>query len=448
MTNQRAARAQILVVDDEAGARDGLVELLRDDGFAARGAADAFKALGQLEDWRPDLVITDVHMPGMDGISLMHKLRERLGNVGVIVMTAYSTVEKAVEAMRLGADDYITKPLRFDELAVVMQRVLAHRNTLRELDQLREAVETDGDRAGWIGRSKASREIVELIRHVAGSSASALLIGESGTGKELAARTLHRWSARRDAPFAIVRCGWLEEADLERALFADDGCVANARGGTVLLDDIDRLPLAMQARLLNEVLDRERSDVRVIAASERDLYGDVREKRFIEDLFYRLEVITLRLPTLQERREDIPLLAMHFLRRQAARYGKELRGFSERAMEALQAFDWPGNVRQLETFVEQAVVLCDAYEIEPRHLAREVMTKQRDPHEPPVIPGASMAELERYAILRTLEAVGGSTSRAAKILKISARTIQYRMNEYRDATTSDVATVAAHTGPR
>lgn len=448
MTNHPGARAQILVVDDEAGARDGLVELLRDDGFAARGAADAFKALGQLEDWRPDLVITDVHMPGMDGIALMQKLRERLGSVGVIVMTAHSTVERAVEAMRLGADDYVTKPLRFDELLVVMNRVLAHRQALRELDQLREAVETDGDRAGWIGRSKASREIVELIRHVASSSASALLIGESGTGKELAARTLHRWSIRKDAPFAIVRCGWLEEAAVQRALFADDGCVAQARGGTVLLDDVDRLPLAMQGRLLSEVLDREPNEVRVIAATERDLYSEVRDKRFIEDLFYRLEVITLRLPTLQERREDIPLLAMHFLRRHAARYGKQLRGFSERAMEAMRAFDWPGNVRQLETFVEQAVVLCDGYEIEPRHLAREVMTKQRDPHEPPPIPGASLAELERYAILRTLEAVGGSTSRAAKILKISPRTIQYRMNEYRSTTTSGAATPPAHSGTR
>ncbi len=442
MSKPRPHRAEILVVDDESSARTGLVELLRDEGFSVRGAADAFKALGQLDDWTPDLVITDVHMPGMDGIALMQRLRERLGHVGVVVMTAYSTVEKAVEAMRLGADDYLTKPLNIEELLVVVERILEHRKTLRELDRLREALVDSADDAGWVGRSKASREIVQLLRQVADSSASVLLVGECGTGKGLAARALHRWSSRSKGAFVTMHCSALDEAALDRELFGIEGRLAKAEGGTLLLDEVAALPMSIQQKLLRLLQDKEyepagggeavAADVRLVAATQRDLYEEVRTGRFGEALFYRLNVITVRLPTLQERREDIPLLAIHFLRKHAARNRKDLVGFSDRALEAMQAFDWPGNVRQLENCVEQAVVLCNEYEIEPRHLPREVMKKQRDPHEMPAIPGASMAELERYAILRTLEAVGGSTSRAAKVLGISARTIQYRMSEYRE----------------
>jgi DNA-binding NtrC family response regulator len=234
-----------------------------------------------------------------------------------------------------------------------------------------------------------------------------------------------------------------EKGAFTGAASSRDGRFAKASGGTLFLDEIGEIPLATQVKLLRVLQERtfERVggdetipvDVRVVAATNRDLHGEVRAGRFREDLFYRLNVINVRLPTLRERRDDIPLLAMFFLRRHAARNKKSLRGFSDRALDVLQAHDWPGNVRELENCIERAVVLCNEYEIEPRHLPREVLGRGRDPTEMPIVPGATMAELEQYAILKTLESVGGSTSRAAKVLGISPRTIQYRMNEYRSA---------------
>jgi DNA-binding NtrC family response regulator len=450
----KPGKAEILVVDDETSARTGLVELLRDEGYGVRGAADGFKAIGQLEGWTPDLVITDVHMPGMDGIELLAKIRDRIAGAGVVVMTAFSTVERAVEAMKLGADDYLTKPIRFDELLVVVERILQHRAVLRENERLREVLNADGDDAGWIGRSNASREVVELLRQVADASASVLVLGESGTGKELAARALHHWSSRKDKPFVSVHCAALAEGLLESELFGHEkgaftgavarreGRFAKADGGTLFLDEISEIPPPTQVKLLRVLQEREfervggdetiRVDVRIVAASNRDLHKAVEAGHFREDLYYRLNVINVRLPTLRERRADIPLLALHFLRRHAVKNKKELRGFSERALDALSAYDWPGNVRQLENCIERAVVLCNDYEIEPRHLPKEVMAPGRAADELPPIPGSPLADLERYAILKTLEDVGGSTSQAAKILGISPRTIQYRLNEYRE----------------
>jgi DNA-binding NtrC family response regulator len=440
--------SKILVVDDEKGARAGLVELLRDEGHDVRSAADAFKALGQIEGWVPDLVVTDVHMPGMDGIALMGKLRELLPGVGVVVMTAHSTVEKAVEAMRLGADDYLTKPIRIDELLIVVDRILRHRAAVTELERLRTALGTDDAGVGWVGQSKASREVVQLLRQVADSPASVLILGESGTGKELAARSLHQMSSRKAGPFVAVHCAAMDEGVLESELFGHegtaqrDGRFAKADGGTLFLEEVGEIPPAIQVKLLRVLQERKYErigsdepiaiDVRLVAATHLDLHAEVKAGRFREDLFYRLNVINVRLPTLRERRDDIPLLAMHFLKRHAARNKKALRGFSERALDVLQAHDWPGNVRELENCIEHAVVLCNDYEVEPRHLPREVMGRGRDPTEMPIVPGATMAEVEQYVILKTLESVGGSTSRAAKVLGISPRTIQYRMNEYRE----------------
>jgi DNA-binding NtrC family response regulator len=453
MEDQRPV-GKILIVDDEKTARLGLVEVLRDEGHEVRSAADGFKALGQLEDWVPDLVVTDVHMPGMDGIALMEKLRAQLPGVGIVVMTAHSTVEKAVAAMKLGADDYLTKPIRLDELLVVVERILRHRSAMKELDRLRDAIGgADEAGVGWVGQSRASREVVTLLRQVADSPASVLILGESGTGKELAARSLHQLSSRKTGPFVSINCAALAEGVLESELFGHEqgaftgatnkreGRFVRADGGTLFLDEIGEIPPATQVKLLRVLQERQLErvggdellsvDVRLVAATNRDLHAEVKAGRFREDLFYRLNVINVRLPTLRERRDDIPLLAMHFLRRHAARNKKAVRGFSERALDVLQAHDWPGNVRELENCIERAVVLCNEYEIEPRHLPREVMGRGRDPTDMPILPGATMAELEQYAILKTLEAVGGSTSRAAKMLGISPRTIQYRMNEYR-----------------
>ncbi|MFO0631504.1 MAG: sigma-54 dependent transcriptional regulator [Nannocystaceae bacterium] len=447
--------ASILVVDDEPAARSALVELLREEGFTVRSAADGFKALGQLDEWVPDLVVTDVKMPGMDGIELMKKIRERFEGTGVIVMTAYGSVEHAVSAMQLGADDYLTKPVHFPELLVVVRRVLASYDLRRENMRLKSALVGEGITPGldWIGQSKQSRELLGLVRQVADSEASVLILGESGTGKELVARALHAWSRRKNGPFVPVHCAALNEGVLESELFGHEkgaftgatgkreGRFLKADGGTLLLDEVGDIPLSVQVKLLRFLQERQFEpvgsdapisvDVRVIASTHRDLQREVREGRFREDLFYRLNVITLRTPPLAQRREDIPALAMHFLERYASKSRKIIRGFSDRALRVLLSADWPGNVRQLENCIERAVVLCQGHEVEPRHLPRDIMVHARTGDETPPIPGSSMAEIEKFAILKTLEHVRGSTSKAAEILGISPRKIQYRLAEYR-----------------
>ncbi len=450
--SQAPPGGRVLVVDDEPGARSALSELLREEGYEVQAAADGYKALGRVDGWVPDVVITDVKMPALGGIELMTKLRERLPDVAVVVMTAFGSVEGAVEAMHLGADEYLGKPLHLPQLLVVLRRVLAHRALQREARSLRSALaarEDDGV-GGMIGQAKALRDLLDLARQVADAPVSVLVAGEGGTGKQLLARLLHQWSGRRGAPLVNVKCGLLGDAVAsERELFGHveggtlvrEGRLREAEGGTLVLADIDALPLSSQARLLRLLQehrhesvgagDGQPADVRVIATTSKDLERLVKAGKFREDLYYRLGVVSLRTPSLRERREDVPLLAMHFLRRSATRAHKLVEGFGERALGVLLGSDWPGNIRQLEHCVERAVVMCRGLEIEPRDLPRELMARMRGDDMAPVIPGASLRELERYAILRTLEHVGGSTSKAARILGISPRKIQYRLNEYR-----------------
>ncbi len=457
------SKSRIVVVDDEASARTAMAELLRDEGYEVRVASDAFKALAHLDGWNPDMVITDVQMPGMTGIELISKIREQHSSLGILTVTAFSSVEKAVEAMHLGADDYLTKPVNVDELLIVVERILAKQAIMHENDRLRSVLAIEGDEAGWVGHSRASRELIQLLRQVADSEASLLLLGEAGTGKELAAQAVHRWSARNERPFVTVRCAGFTEQALQRELFGHESGVSGAtatrkgrfeeaQGGTLLLDEITEISMGTQVKLLRALQDAEISrlgseesisvDVRVIAATTGDLQAEVEAGRFRQDLYYRLDVVSVRLPTLRERQEDVPLLAMHFLRRHCARNRKDIRGFNERVLQVLRRFAWPGNVRQLENAIERAVVLCDDLRIEPRHLPRELMGLKPPSEQMPSIPGSSMAELEKYAIIKTLEYVGGSTSRAAKMLGISARTIQYRLNEYREHEPSGVPAIA------
>ena len=355
--------------------------------------------------------------------------------------------------MHRGADDYLTKPLHFPELVVVVGRVLDHYALRRENERLRDALDNSEDADGptWVGQSKASRELVGLIRQVASSNASVLVVGESGTGKELVARGLHHWGSRKSAPFIALRCAGMDEASLDAELFggpAGEGALARAEGGTVFLDDVAELPAALQIKLLRFMQDGklERSgaaDVRIVAATDHDLLEHVTRGEFRDDLYYQLNVITLRVPTLRQRWEDLPALAMHFLQKHARQARKPIRGFNDRALGVLLHHDWPGNVRQLEHCVESAVVLCQGREIEPKHLPREIMSQAEPTGEMPRIPGATMAEIEKYAILTTLEHVRGSTSKAAEILGISPRKIQYRLAEYREADPSGVPAVVA-----
>ncbi|PRQ09693.1 sigma-54-dependent transcriptional regulator [Enhygromyxa salina] len=460
MVDKKNVPARILVVDDESAARSALTELLREEGYEVQSAGDAFKALGRIEGWTPEIVITDLKMPGMDGIQLMDKVRERIPDVSVVVMTAFGTVESAVEAIQQGADDYLTKPLHLGQLLVVVERVLQHRALRLEAERLRsELARRDGldeecDYDNLIGRSRAFRDMMNLVEQVAGSDASVLLIGENGTGKESVAVTLHELSKRGKGPFVPVHCAAMSEETLDRELFGyeagafagaverREGRFVQAAGGTLFLDEVADLPMPTQAKILRALQEGsiERMggtesvpiDVRVLAASDREVHDEVQAGAFREDLFYRLNVICVRVPTLRERRDDIPLLAMHFLKRHTRTSGKAVTGFAERALGVLLNFDWPGNITQLENCIERAVVLARGEEVEPRELPRELMNSGRSSNGLPTVPGASLRELERFAILQTLEHVGGSTSKAARILGISPRKIQYRLNEYRE----------------
>ena len=444
MSADRTELARILVVDDEAAARSALSELLREEGYSVRSAPDGFKALGQL-DPPPDLIITDVKMPGMDGIELMQKARDELEAVGVIIMTAFGSVEHAVGALHAGADDYLTKPVHFPEMLLVVKRVLAHNELRRENARLREALSPEllGTGPQWAGESRPAKELASLVREVADSESSVLILGEVGTGKELVARSLHAWGARRDGPFVGLHCEGATEDVLEAELFGDGGRLASARGGVLFLDEVASLPASLQVRLLRYLQDtrEDKNRARLVSATDTDLEAAVKAGDFRDDLFYEINVITLTVPTLRQRPDDIPVLAMHFLNRFARHTHKPIVGFSERALRVLTSFAWPGNVRQLQNAVERAVALCHGSHIEPKHLPREIMGEAQTSDGAPSIPGSTMAEIEKYAILQTMEHVRGSTSKAAEMLGISPRKIQYRLAEYRDAEPSGVPSV-------
>ena len=457
------------MVDDEVNARTALAELLRDEGYDVETAADAFKALGKYESFSPHVVVTDLKMPGMDGIELVKKIRASEDPAAVVVMTAFGAVASAVEAMRAGAAEYLSKPINFDELLVVLDKVLEQQDLHRETRQLRQRLRDRLAPSNIIGDSPPMQRVFEVVDQVAPSRATVLITGESGTGKELVANALHQRSPRANGPFIKLHCAALAESLLESELFGHergsftgamarkDGRFQLADGGTLFLDEIGEISPAIQVKLLRFLQEHEfervggnqtiRVDVRVIAATNRNLTEEVAKGRFREDLYYRLNVVALEMPPLRERRSDVPQLAKFFLDRYAKENGKQLVGFTSDALELLAAYDWPGNVRELENAIERAVVLASGSLVEARQLPPNVRPRLA-PTGMPTIPGSTMADIERYAVLETLKSTGGSTSKAAEILGISVRTIQYRLHQYNAAPRSDVDVVrsAARTG--
>ena len=454
---------RILVVDDEANARTALAELLREEGFDVETAADAFKALGKHEAFAPHVVVTDLKMPGMDGIELVKKLRAADDPPAVVVMTAFGAVDSAVDAMRAGAEEYLTKPLNFDELLVVLDKVLANQAMRRETVQLRKRVRDRVAPGNMVGSSPPMQRVFEIVDQVAPSRATVLITGESGTGKELVANAIHQRSPRANGPFIKLHCAALAESLLESELFGHekgsftgaaarkDGRFSLADRGTLFLDEIGEITPSLQVKLLRFLQEHEfervggtqtiHVDVRVIAATNRDLKEEVARGRFREDLFYRLNVVNIETPSLRDRKSDIPAIARFFLDRYATENGKTFDSIAPQALDRLVGYHWPGNVRELENAIERAVVLANGVELEARHLPTQV--RPIGISGMPQIPGSTMAEIERYAILETLKASGGSTSKAADMLGISARTIQYRLHEYQAAPRSEVEVVQA-----
>ncbi|HZF50021.1 MAG TPA: sigma-54 dependent transcriptional regulator [Polyangiaceae bacterium] len=451
MKSDQKSEIRVLVVDDEASARSGLEKLLRQEGYEVESASDGENALSLVSDRPPDVVVTDLKMPRMDGMQLLAKLREQNAEIPVIVVTAFGDVASAVGAMRAGAADYLTKPVDFDALLVSIERVLERRDLRVEADTLRRQLrEREGDGLeGLIGASAAMQKVYRVARQVAGARATVLITGESGTGKGELARAVHVKSPRAKGPFVALHCASLAESLLESELFGHErgaftgaekrriGRFEQANGGTLFLDEVGEIPAATQVKLLRVLQERtfERVggnetvavDVRLIAATNRDLAAAVHEGRFREDLYYRLNVVHIDMPPLRVRDTDVLLLANHFLRRFAADNKRSITGFSDQARAKIVAHRWPGNVRELENAIERAVVLCEGPLIEEEHLPIDVAPVAKGAVR---IPGATMAEIERYAILSTLEATNGSTTRAAEMLDISVRTIQYRLHEY------------------
>ncbi|HEU5058733.1 MAG TPA: sigma-54 dependent transcriptional regulator, partial [Kofleriaceae bacterium] len=446
------ASDRVLVVDDDPDALVAMAQLLRVEGYETDIAEGGATALAKLESFSPDLLLTDLVMPGMDGLELVRRAREIDPETVAIVMTAYGGVDSAVTAMRDGATDFIAKPFRLPEVLRVAEPALARRRLRIEL--ARAYAENHPLRAGHIvGASPVMTDMLETVAQVARSRASVLVTGESGTGKEMVARAIHHLSPRAAAPFIAVHCGALAESVLESELFGHErgaftgaavrrqGRFEQADGGTLFFDEIGDIPASIQVKLLRFLQERElervggnqtiRVDVRVVAATNADLKEMVRAGTFREDLLYRLDVVSIQVPPLRERAGDVPLLAAHFLSRFCREEGRAIRGFTAEAATRLLTYGWPGNVRELENAVGCAAVKCAGNEIGRDDLPPEVGGTNRHGSAAPVIPGATLAEIEKHAILSTLEQTGGSTSRAAKMLGISVRTIQNRLRRYR-----------------
>ncbi len=446
-------RGRILIVDDEAEARTTLAHLLGRAGFATETAGDGFKALGKLAHVQPEVVICDLRMPGMDGLELLARIRAMPQPAAVVLLTAVDAAAPALAAIRAGAAAYLVKPVEFDHLVAVIDELVPR--VRPEVVPLRAA-----PRHGMIGESPAMRTLYAAIDQIAPARASVLLTGETGTGKELVAAALHHGSRRADGPFIKVHCAALAETLLESELFGHErgaftGAVSRregrftaAHGGTLLLDEIGEISPSLQVKLLRFFQDHEvervggdqaiKVDVRVIAATHRDLAAMVAKGTFREDLFYRLNVVALEVPPLRDRLVDVPLLVQHFFERAVVANARPLTGLTPAAMRALCAHRWPGNVRELEHAIERAVVLTAGSHIDVDDLPATLRGGTAAAPDAIAIPGSSLRAIERHAILKTLEATGGSTSKAAAILEITARTIQYKLHEYRHADTGHV----------
>ncbi len=454
--------ARILVVDDERSMREFLGILLEKEGHTAHLADSGEAAVGRLDEDEYDLVITDLKMPGVDGLEVVEKVKSASPDTQVVVITAFATTETAVEAMKRGAYDYVMKPFKVDALQVVVGKALEKRALLRENVSLKAELADRYSFGRLVGKSPAMQQLFDLIRKVAPTRTNILLTGESGTGKELVARAIHYNSPRADRPLVVVNCGAIPETLIESELFGHEkgaftgaiksrrGMFEAAHGSSILLDEIGELPLALQVKLLRVLQERKvkpvgglaetEIDVRVIAATNRRLEEDVESGRFREDLFYRLNVIQIHLPPMRERREDIPLLAEHFLQQYREEMDRaEVGGFTQQAMAALLAHPFPGNVRELANMVERAVTLTGAGPIgavvlpdrsgtRPPGLGR--VTGEVDLPADGVDLEALVGDLERRLLISALRRTGGVRKEAAKLLGISFRSMRYRLDKH------------------
>jgi two-component system response regulator HydG len=446
----------ILVVDDEQVHRYMLCSMFREWGWKCVEADDGRTAVEAVEKSAYDAVLMDVRMAKMDGIEAFARIHALQPALPVVIMTAYSSVDDAVEAMKHGAHDYLTKPLDFDRLRLTLTRALDHHQVEEKRQQV-QAQESKGQlvNSSIIGNSPPMQELLEMISYVAATEATVLITGESGTGKELVAAELHKNSDRHNGPFVKVNCAALAETLLESELFGHEkgaftgadrrreGRFVQADGGTLFLDEIGETTHAMQVKLLRVLQEHElqrvggeetiKVDVRILAATNRDLAAEVKAGNFREDLYYRLNVVTLSVPPLRERTGDIPLLVAHFVRKFAEKNRRTVEAVTPRCMELLVRYGWPGNVRELENAIERGVILMRGDQLTEKSLPLPIQKQEEKGHEDLAVPAASLHEAERLLILQTLEETGGNKSEAARRLGITRKTLQNKLQRYDDA---------------
>ena len=444
---------RVLVVDDEPS-RKGLRELLAKWGYLVDEAADGRAALEKARTFLPSVVVSDLVMPGLDGLGLLRALQDELPFASVIILTGHATVETAVAALKEGAYDYLTKPLDVPRLRILIQKALEKAQTTREVTLLRRTLKEVWGYGQLVGASPVMREVFGLLELAAPTSAPVLLSGESGTGKELAARTLHELSPRHRDPFVPVNCAAIPETLLESEIFGHEkgaftgalerrvGCFELAHGGTIFLDEVAEMTPSTQAKFLRILQDgtlrrlggktEVAVDVRVVAATNKDPEKAIRDGALREDLYYRLNVFSISLPPLRERREDIPLLIRAFLDEFDAKYDKHVKAVDELVLEILRRHPWPGNVRELRNVIERAVIACAADVIAPAHLPAGLSNlADQGPADLIRLPvGTSLADVEREVILKTLAAVDRNKTRAAELLGISVKTLYNKLNQY------------------
>lgn len=446
-------KAQVLVVDDNEAILDSCSQVLNKIGYTVKGARNGAEGLKLFKSEFFHAVLLDLKLPGIDGMEVLSKIKEESPETPVIIITGYGSIESAVEAMKKGAFDYVTKPFSPEELRVITKKALESRKIILENLYLRQELEAKSEFDMIIGKSKTMQKIFDVVKRASPTESTVLITGESGTGKELLCREIHNHSPRRDAPFVVVDCGALVETLFESELFGHvkgsftgayetkHGRFEVANGGTIFLDEISNISLNTQAKLLRVIQEREvtrigsskpiKVDVRIIAATNTILEDAVREGKFRDDLFYRLNVVPINLPPLRERKEDIPLFVDHFLNKYNKRVKKSINNISPEVMKALREYDWPGNIRELENTIERAIVLSDGDKIEIENLVYHGISTGSSFFHPPGGKFKTLSELEIEYIKAVLHAQFNNKSKAAEILGIDRKTLWAKIKKYK-----------------
>jgi two-component system response regulator PilR (NtrC family) len=450
-------KEKILIVDDDLSGREWLEIMLRKAGYNVSTASGGEEALKMLNQTICDLVVSDIQMPGMGGVELLKNIKETSPDTEVIMITAYASTETAIEAMKRGAYDYITKPFKVDEIKLIIRKALEKKRLEAENLLLKREFRERYSFGNILGNSPEMLKVYDLIEKIGPTKTNVLIEGESGTGKELVAKAIHHQSPRRDKPFVAITCSAIPDGLMESELFGHmkgsfTGAIANkaglfemADGGTVFLDEIGELPLPIQVKLLRVIQERSfrrvggtediMVDVRIISATNKTLEDEVRKGSFREDLYYRLNVLQIRMPPLRERLSDVPILAGHFLEKYAKEHGKEVMGIEPEAMKLLEGYSYPGNVRELENIIERGIALELGSQLSPNSLPTSLLERKREARGIDLPPSGldlekAVGEFEKGLLVKALERTGGVKKKAAKLLNISFRSMRYRLGKY------------------